>query len=62
MVRLPDPVTRMPSTLVFGHGLVELLQQVVGGLNGAAGDAAIVGEHQWTPVERRQAELGVGRT
>ena len=31
---------------VLGDGFVELVQQVVGGLDGAAGDAAVLGEHQ----------------
>ena len=46
MVRLPDPVTRMPSMRFSGNRLVELLQQVVGGLDGAARDAPVLGEHQ----------------
>ena len=39
---------------------VKLVQQVVGGLNRAAGNAPISGEHQRPAAERAHAELGIG--
>ena len=36
---------------VLGDGLVEFPQQVVGGLDGAAGDAPVIGEHQRAAVQ-----------
>ena len=48
---------------VFRHGLVEFVQQVVGGLDGAAGDAPVFGKHQRAAVEgvRRKAGLAAQR-
>ena len=42
---------------VLRDGLVELPQQVVGGLYGAAGDAPVLGEHQRPAREFGEAEL-----
>ena len=59
MVRLPEPVTRMPSTAVFRHGFIEFVQQIVGGLDGAAGNPPVIGEHQRSAAERRTPEFGM---
>ena len=45
--------------LGFGDDFVELLQQVVGGLNGAAGDAPVLGKDQRPRPHLRHAELRV---
>ena len=45
---------------VLGNHFVELAQQVVGGLYGAAGDAAVIGERQGLAGEVAEAELRVG--
>ncbi len=43
------------------HHFVELVQQVVGGLDGAAGDAPVVGKHQRTAAGFGQPESRISR-
>ena len=45
---------------IFGYDVVEIPQQVVGGLNRAPGDALVFGKHQRPPVEFGEAELWMG--
>jgi hypothetical protein len=46
--------------LLLGDGGVELAEKVVGGLDGAAGDAAVGGEDEGAGGEGAEAEVGVG--
>ena len=57
IVRLPDPVTPDAVHALFGNGLVELVQQVVSGLDRAAGDPPVIGKHQRAVLQRRHAEF-----
>src|ERR1039457_2207823 len=45
---------------IFGHDFVKLVQQIVSGLDGAAGDAAVFGKDQRLAGQLGEAELGGG--
>ena len=57
MVRLPRPGDAHAFHAVLRDDFVELAQQVVGGLDRAARDAPVIGEHQRAVAQRDQAEL-----
>jgi len=48
-----------PLDAMLGHGFVEFAQQIVGGLDGAARNTAVIGKHQRVARQFGETELRV---